>query len=184
MILRRRTKPDGVDRRDLGVATTLRRATTDDFDQLFELHHPRLVRALTAASGDPQLAADCVADAFERAFVRWRKIARYDDPAGWVRHVAVNRLRDHQRREGRRERALTRLRGGERSEPMSGLAEVEDLLGSLPEQQRLSVALHHVAGLPVAEVAAAMGIAEGTVKYHLHAGRQALRSALSGSEER
>ena len=41
------------------------------------------------------VAEDAVQDAFERAFVHWRRIARYDDPAGWIRHVALNRLRDH-----------------------------------------------------------------------------------------
>lgn len=151
---------------------------------MFEQHYPRLVRALTAASGDAQLAADCTADAFEKAFVRWRRVSGYDDPVGWVRHVAVNRLRDEQRRSGRRQAALSRLSGGQGHDLPDSGAETADLLARLPEQQRLSVALHHLGGYPVADVAGALGIAEGTVKYHLHAGRQSLRAALAGSDER
>ena len=35
-----------------------------------------------------------LADAFERAYVRWRRVGRLDDPAGWVRRVAINRAID------------------------------------------------------------------------------------------
>ena len=48
-------------------------------------------------------------DAFERAFVRWKRVSRLDDPVGWVRHVAVNRMRDHFRKHERGRRAMDRL---------------------------------------------------------------------------
>jgi RNA polymerase sigma-70 factor (ECF subfamily) len=56
-----------------------------------------------------------------------------------------------------------------------------DLLAAiarLPERQRLVVGLHHLTGLKVAEVAAALEISEGTVKSQLHDARSNLRSAL------
>jgi RNA polymerase sigma-70 factor (ECF subfamily) len=152
------------------------------FDALFRAHHGPLVRSLTLAAGDRELAADCVADAFERAYVRWRRIQRYDDPAGWVRRVAINRLRDHARRAGRRDRAVHRLAGGDGgAQAPDQLVELADLLVGLPTQQRIAVALRYVGGLSVAEVADAMGISEGAVKYHLHAGRERLRPTLGGA---
>jgi RNA polymerase sigma-70 factor (ECF subfamily) len=57
------------------------------------------------------------------------------------------------------------------------------LLAELPRQQRIAVALYYVDGLPVADVADAMGIAEGSVKSHLHDARQRLRAVL-GDEAR
>src|SRR5690606_30724198 len=128
--------------------------------------------------GDRELAADCVADAFERAYVRWWRIRRYDDPAAWVRRVAINRLRDHARRAERGDRAVRRLHRPEAEPGAPHLVELADVLAGLPRQQRVAVALHYVGGLPVAEVAASMGLSEGTVKYHLHAGREKLRPLL------
>jgi RNA polymerase sigma-70 factor (ECF subfamily) len=149
------------------------------FDALFRTHHAALVRSLAVAAGDRELAADCVADAFERAYVRWWRIRRYDDPAAWVRRVAINRLRDHARRNERRDRAVRRLHRPEAEPVAAHLVELADLLAGLPHQQRVAVALHYVGGLPVAEVAESMGLSEGAVKYHLHAGREKLRPLLA-----
>jgi DNA-directed RNA polymerase specialized sigma24 family protein len=43
------------------------------------------------------------------------------------------------------------------------------------------VVLHYFGGMPVAEVADAMVIAEGTVKFHLHQARLALAAALEAT---
>ena len=84
-------------------------ATTPDFEAVFRDAFEPMVRALTVASGSRTVAEDCVQEAFSRAFVRWRRIGGYDDPAGWIRHVAVNVMRDHHRREQRKHRAVTRM---------------------------------------------------------------------------
>ena len=47
----------------------------------------------------------------------------------------------------------------------------------------MAVALHYVEGLPVREVAAEMGLSEGAVKFHLHAGRERLRRKLDVAKE-
>jgi RNA polymerase sigma-70 factor (ECF subfamily) len=159
-------------------------AGTDDplvagFEEAFRAGYEPLVRALTLAAGDREVAADCVADAYERAYARWGRISRYDEPVAWVRRVAINRLRDHFRRAGRGRRALDRL------DPPAGEAPAEpaalDLgaaLGALPPQQRIAAALFYVDDLPVADIAAAMKISAGAVKYHLHAAREALRTLV------
>jgi RNA polymerase sigma-70 factor (ECF subfamily) len=143
-----------------------------------------MVSSLAVACGDREAAADAVQDAFTRAFTRWRRISRYDDPAGWVRHVALNRLRDHFRRAERGRRAVEKLGARETAtsatppvEPREG-ADVLERVGELPRQQRIAVALFYVEQLSVAEVADAMGLSEGAVKYHLHAGRAQLRAAM------
>jgi RNA polymerase sigma-70 factor (ECF subfamily) len=135
-----------------------------------------MVRSLAVACGDPTVAEDAVQDAFERAFVRWRRIARYDDPAAWIRHVALNRIRDHHRRDTRKHKAVARLTvETETTVPPPEIpGDVHVLLAQLPQQQRIAAALFYVEGLSVREVATSMKLSEGAVKYHLHAARTAL----------
>ena len=49
---------------------------------------------------------------------------------------------------------------------------------SLPTRQAQAIALHYVEDMSVAEVAAVLDIADGTVKALLHQGRERLRRQL------
>ena len=163
----------------------------DSLELLFRAHYGRLVRALTLVAGDREVAADAVQEAFVKAHLRWWRLKRYDDPIGWVRRVAINRLRDVHRRRSREQTAIARLA----AQPSSGGDEtavenrtdardagLAELLAELPKQQRLAVTLFYVAELTVAEVAAAMSLNEGTVKFHLHRGRERLRLAMPSDD--
>ena len=154
----------------------------DTLDMLFRAHYARLVRALTLVSGSREAAADAVQEAFVKAHLHWSRIRRYDDPVGWIRRIAINRLRDDHRRSIRKQRAVDRLAAepaptdGHDSTPDSDL---QWMLAQLPNQQRLALALFYVDELSVAEVARAMRLSEGAVKFHLHQGRARLRQVLS-----
>jgi predicted RNA polymerase sigma factor len=50
---------------------------------------------LAAPGGDIAAAEDAIADALERALVRWPTDGTPNNPEGWVLTVARNRLRDH-----------------------------------------------------------------------------------------
>ena len=130
-------------------------AVVDDLDTMFRAHYGRLVRALTLVAGSQEAAADAVQEAFVKAHLNWRRVQRYDDPVGWIRRVAINKLRDENRRQGRKDRAVERLQGEFRSDGVqwSDGADAGALLAELPRQQRLAMALFYVEGLSVAEVA-------------------------------
>lgn len=156
------------------------RTASADFDALFRTHQPRLVEALTLVAGDRELAADAVQEAFVRAHLRWRRIGRYDDPIGWVRRVAINRLRDEHRRTLRKRRAVERLAaqpGGAAHTPLPDL-ELAARLADLPRRQRLCVVLRYVEDLSTAEIARTLDVSEGTVKSNLSDARARLRSQL------
>jgi RNA polymerase sigma-70 factor (ECF subfamily) len=155
-------------------------------ESLFRAHYGRLVRALTLACGDQEVAADAVQEAFVKAHLHWRRIEKYDDPVGWIRRVAINRLHDDHRRQNRKGRAHVRLAGEPQAEPVEqhGFdSELPAILAQLPKQQRIAMALFYVDELSIAEVAAALNVSEGAVKSYLHQGRAKLRSVVASGEE-
>ncbi len=154
------------------------------FDETFRRHYPSLVRALTAACGDAEVAADCVQDAWVKAHLRWRRISRYDNPVAWVRRVAIHKMRDHFRREARASRArqLLAVEVGLTDEA-SFDEDATLLLAALPPRQRLAMSLYYVEGLSVSEVAVAMSLSEGAVKFHMSQGRARLRPAAVGASD-
>jgi RNA polymerase sigma-70 factor, ECF subfamily len=153
----------------------------DDFESTFRAHYGRLVRALTIVAGSQDAASDAVQDAFVKAHLRWRTVSQYDDPVGWIRRVAINKLKDEHRRTGRKNRAVERMgnqfRDSSTGEPV--IDEMDQLLGELSRQQRLCVALFYVEQLSVAEIAQTLDLSAGAVKFHLHRGRERLRGLLT-----
>jgi RNA polymerase sigma-70 factor (ECF subfamily) len=153
-------------------------------EALFRAHYAPLVRGLALAAGSKEAAADAVQDAFVQLHRHWRKVSGYEEPVAWLRRVAVNRVKDQRRGDRRRDAAVGRLRvvssdaAASPSAALDELADLRDAVTALPRGQRLVVGLHHLTGLPVAEVADALDISEGTVKSQLHDARSNLRSAL------
>ena len=58
---------------------------------------------------------------------------------------------------------------------------LRDALARLPLRQRIAVVLYYLDDRSVADVAAIMGVSEGTVKRHLFRAREVLRSAVKES---
>jgi RNA polymerase sigma-70 factor (ECF subfamily) len=102
-----------------------------------------------------------------------------DDPEAWVRTVAWRVLANRWRK--LRGRAAAYQRHGEPPgvpEPSEDTVLLVTVLRRLPAEQRLAIVLHHVVGLPVANVAVETGVPVGTVKARLARGRQALAALL------
>jgi len=160
------------------------RAEAASLEALYTAHAARLARVLRAA-GLPD-ATDAVQEAFVQAVVHWRKVSTYDDPLAWIRRVAINRGLNRRRASRRRDALTERIAStsvGYAFEAPDPDGELADLIVALPQQQRLALSLYYFADLPVAEVADAMQLSEGTVKYHLHAARAALGRALENRSD-
>ncbi len=176
------------------VAPVPRPGRGASFDEVFLSSYARLIGSVTVVcGGDAEAAADCVADAFERAFVRWRRVSRLEDPVGWIRRVAINRAIDQGRRRRRRDRAVERLSvehgdGSSTDQQLESAGGADTTLtaavAALSRQQRAVVALFYVEDLSVTEVAAAMELSEGAVKYHLHQARERLRATWNPGDTR
>lgn len=153
------------------------------FETFFNEHYEPVRRSLAVALGDPVLAEELAQDAFARALASWHRVSKMDHPAGWVYVVAL--------RAGRRRRGRNREEPAAAGEPVDAdvaeRATRDIVLGAaiarLPERQRVALVLRYLADLPVADVAAAMGCAVGTVKSTLHAALERLGVELQDQEE-
>lgn len=160
----------------------------EDFDRFFLHHYEGLVRSLTAVTGDREVADDCVQEAFIRAYPRWRRVRRYDNPAAWIRRVAINLSHDAARSDQRRRRREDRAWSGclpktpEQAESMDTALDLVELLQQLTRQQRAVAALFYVEDLPVADIAISLGLSPGAVKFHLNRARSSLKILLEAEE--
>jgi len=159
--------------------------TNEEFvREVYEGSYRRLVTQLVGACGDVSTAEEVVQEAFVRALAHGAAFRRTDNPEAWLRHVALNLARSRWRRLRRYAGLMPRL-----AEPSA----IPDLsadhltlmaaLERLPRAQREAIAMHHLADLPVHQVAAALGVPPGTVKARLSRGRAALAQLLSDGSE-
>jgi RNA polymerase sigma-70 factor (ECF subfamily) len=155
------------------------RAMPPDFTECYTASFGTIAGQLAVYLGSADEAQEVTQEAFVRAWVRWGRIARYDDPAAWVRRVAWNLATSRVRR------ARTALRHwrGQRAEPVAGpgpeRVALERALAALPPDQRRAVVLYYLAGLPVAEIAELCRVRDGAVRTWLYRARIALAKHLT-----
>ena len=140
------------------------------------------MQALTILAGDREVAADAVQEAFARLVRGWDYLARYQDPAGWVRRVALNQVKDSWRLSLRQARYLARFVQQEPAAdgPTPEAPALWAKVRTLPLKQRTAVALYFVGDFTAREVAQTMRVSEGTVDQHLHRALETLRDTLEG----
>lgn len=152
--------------------------------EVYEASYRRLVAQAYAVAGDRVEAEDAVQEAFARAVAAGDRFRRLDNPEAWLRTVALNVLRRRWRRASLF-RALTPRLATPADVP--GISEdhvaVVQGLRSLPFQQRETLALFYLGDLSVQEIAATLGVADGTVKSRLTRGRAALAAVLETTLE-
>jgi RNA polymerase sigma-70 factor (ECF subfamily) len=149
-------------------------------EDVYEHDHDRLVQALTIVAGSREAAADAVQEAFVRLVRDWGRVAAYEDPAAWVRRVALNLIHDQRRAIWRQARLLLRIEQQpsvpEEIRPFD--PELWQQVGILPPKQRTAVALRYVGDLTLHEIAETMRVSEGTVDQHLRRALRTLRETL------
>lgn len=153
--------------------------TDAPFEALFRREFAPLVRALTLVAGDREAASDAVQDAFLQAHRHRDRVLALESPAGWLRHVALNRIRNHHRGQQRQTAALPRLVPLDLAAPVfGGVHDALPLIATLAPQQRAAVALYYLLDQPTDLVAEYLGISEATVRSHLRTARRRLQLDL------
>ncbi len=147
-------------------------------------------RVARAVLGNPEDADDAAQDAMLSALV---KLDQYDPrrPFGpWLLRIVANAATDRRRR-----RTVRRVEpldvgltaGGPRPDTTAerrALGErLRQALAELPERRRVAVVLFDVEGYSHAEIAAVLGIPEGTVRSEVFHARRRLRALLADWKE-
>ncbi len=166
------------------VGTDPVRLVPSSFAPMYEAHRLSVYRYLRAKTSSDDEALDLTAVTFERAFANHRRFRRRDGGVhAWLLRIARNAAIDA----NRRRRPTIDLAGadahlGRRAVEADRLAqqnaEVLDLVGRLPDDQRDALLLRYAGGLTAREIGIVMGKRESAVQKQIERGLAALREAI------
>ncbi|HET7385122.1 MAG TPA: RNA polymerase sigma factor SigM [Nocardioidaceae bacterium] len=170
------------------------------FGVLFARHRSRLWAVALGTVGDPEEAADALQDAMVNAFRRAGSFRGDAAVTTWLHRIVVNACLDRIRRrtvrlaeplpEDAEQSGLPLLPDGTASTSVTTAPDeaalarerrqmVRGALATLPEDQRAALVLVDMEGYSVAEAAAILECAEGTVKSRCSRGRARLAPLLA-----
>jgi RNA polymerase sigma-70 factor (ECF subfamily) len=149
----------------------------DGFEDWYRAVYRRVYASVLLLTRERSVAGEAVDEAFARALEQWPRVRTMDSPVGWTFVVARNLVRRAHRRAEAEQAAMRQL---DTSAPLPELTvEMWDAIRRLTPRAQELVALRYLAGLGEREIAAALGIAEGTVARGLHDARARLHETLA-----
>jgi RNA polymerase sigma-70 factor (sigma-E family) len=140
-----------------------------------------LLRFAYLVTGSQHTAEDAVQEALASACAKWARVSRTRDPEAYVRRMIANAHVSGWRRT-RRESPVAEVRDRAYADPAARIDTgdaVWRVCQALPRQQRAAVVLRFYEDLDYPEVAEILGLAEATVRSHVHRALAALRTELS-----
>ncbi|WP_127498951.1 SigE family RNA polymerase sigma factor [Actinoplanes solisilvae] len=148
------------------------------FEEYAHARAPALMRLARLLTGDEHRAEDLVQDALAKAYARWGRISKLEQPDLYVRRVLVNAHHSWWRRRSSHE--LSVLTVAEQPEPDAAHEVVERdalwrLVRELPAKQRTVIVLRYYEDLDDATIAGILDCSAGTVRTHAKRALDALR---------
>ena len=152
-----------------------------EFEEYVEARGPALLRLAYVLTGDRDGAEDLVQAVLVDVLARWSRVAAADRPDAYVHRALVNRHLSWRRRRASSEVVLAgppEPRTGGARDPAVGIGDRDEVvraLRTLPRRARTVLVLRYFADLDDQAIAAAMGIAPGTVRSTASRALAALR---------
>jgi RNA polymerase sigma-70 factor (ECF subfamily) len=173
---------------ELALVERCRAGDLAAFETIYRTHSGRLYSVACRVLGNPTDAEDVLQEIFLAAHRKLESFRGESALGTWLYRLAMNLCLDHLRSRANRSGQLTGSLDdefgledmGSRRLAARTVAkmDLERALAQLPEGCRTAFVLHDVEGLEHREVAAALGIAEGTSKSQVHKARMRLRAML------
>ncbi len=164
----------------------------DAIGALYDQHHESIFRYLWLRVGDRCVAEDLTGDVFMRMLTALPHYQSVGLPfRAWLYRIAHNLMIDHWRKTNSREAVPfdTLQEQEDESDPPSAIDQklltdrLTRALAQLEPNQREVIALRFGMGLPLSQVALAMGKTEAAIKSLQHRGLSALRLVLNPERE-
>ncbi len=155
------------------------------FEMLYRTHARRIYSLAYRFTGNAADAEELLQDIFLQAYRKLDSFRREAALSTWLHRLTVNRCLDHLRSRAVRQDARTGSLADEArpqpraraSSPITRL-DLERAIAQLPDGCRAAFVLHDVEGYEHREIAALLGIADGTSKSQVHKARLRLRALL------
>ncbi|ELS56212.1 SigE family RNA polymerase sigma factor [Streptomyces viridochromogenes] len=162
----------------------MRQARADEYAEFAVARAGHLYRsACLLTAGDTHLAEDLVQETLGRIYVRWGRVSRAGNPAGYAQTVLTRTFLAHQRRRSSTERATDAIPDraaddGGHSDPSLRLTLLQ-ALGRLPAKDRAVVVLRYWEDRSVAETADALNASSAAVRTRCTRALGRLRELLA-----
>ena len=157
------------------------------YDELATERYPSLLAYAIAFTGQRATAQDLVQEAMVRTFSSPRRLNSAHHAEHYVRRAIASIFIDDKRREQVFRRSAARIADADSapdaSDEVADRDAVATALAALTPQLRACVVLRYHDDLTIAQIADALGLAQGTVKRYLHDGGAALREQLGADPD-
>jgi RNA polymerase sigma-70 factor (ECF subfamily) len=169
---------------DLEIAQRCQAGDGAAFEELYRRYSGRLFNLAWRMAGSSDAAEDLLQEIFLAAHRKLHGFRGESSLGTWLYRLAVNHCLDYLRgRQAKMSRATEPLDEGQPSPgtrvSVVAKLDLERAIARLPEGCRAAFLLHDVEGFEHREVAAILGISEGTSKSQVHKARMRLRAMLS-----
>ena len=146
------------------------------FDALLRKYQSQVRRFLLGLTvGDSQLADDLAQETFIKAYMNIGKFRGLSSFSTWIMRIAYNTHYDYRRTHHQTEDADTPAvaarSGGTTADCALGI-DILNALATLKPEERTCITLQLIEGQPIDKIASITGMTSGTVKSHLHRGKE------------
>ena len=164
------------------------------FDELYAATVETAYYTATLMLTSQEDIADALQISYMKAFAHIGELEHPESFEKWLKKIVINECRNYLRDNGKHIFSTVYIggsyddvEGSDLTVDIAGNGELrrtlDEILSSLPEKQRVCVNLFYYEKYSVAEIAALLGISEGTVKSRLHYGRRTLERKYKRSSE-
>ncbi len=166
----------------------LKEGDKTSFDLLYEKYKNMALHTAYLITGDFSGSEDVVQDTFVKVWLHCRELNNDSGFKAWMMQILVRTAYKSGKKKNRELPDEEIMQKADRGQCFSSMEQViareeakaiAEAVSALPIKQRTVVVLYYYQEYQVREIAAILGVMEGTVKSRLHTARKLLRGSLS-----